>query len=143
MENNISPTDIGNLSGLFVFTIDHSEFCINMQEVTGIIRTDDSFHPFKESDTHIRYRGDEYRIIPLNRIYNLNYNTSDRSRVLLLNINDHLYSLLVDKVNEVIAVKDTRYKTMSFLPDKDPRLNGVINYNGQEIKYPNYAKLIE
>ena len=143
MEKNISPDDIENLSGLFVFTIDNSEFCVNMQEVIGIIRTDDGFNLPKEDDSCIKYRGEQYRIIPLNRIYNLNHKSSDRNRVLLLDIKHKLYGLLVDKIKEIIAVKNNGNKTMSFLPDNDPRLHGIVKYNGQEIRYPDYGRLVE
>ena len=142
MEKNISPKDIGNLSGLFVFTIDNSEFCVNMQEVIGIIRIDDGYKLFSEADPNIRYRGEEYRIIPLSKIYNLIHKNSDRSRVLLLDIKHKLYGLLVDKINEVIAVKEKQNKTMSFETDNDPTLYGIIKYNGQEIKYPDYGRLV-
>ena len=143
MENNFSPKDIGNLSGLFVFTIDNSEFCINMQEVIGIIRTNDGVSVFNEADSCIRYRGEEYRIIPLSKIYNLIHKNSNKSRVLLLDIKHKLYSMLVDKINEVIAVKEKYNKTMSFETDNDPTLYGIIKHDGQEIRYPDYASLVQ
>jgi chemotaxis signal transduction protein len=142
MDKNISPLDIRVFAGLFIFTIDDTEFCISMREVIRIIRPEECFKSIGESDTCIRYRGNEYQLVPINKIYKLNYNNSIMTRILIIEINKKSYGLIVDKINELIAVKNRSDKSLSILPDDDHKLNGIIKYNGRGIKFPNYKQIV-
>lgn len=141
---SIPASFIESLNGILIFEIDGNEFCVNNKYISEI------FNPYDLSmnSTAINHLVFEYNDMKLKIVDSENLDgemkrQSHSFRILIFDINNKVFGLLVDNVKEIVAA-DYNFieKTMAFVPsEEDGYISAILKFEGRLIKYLDIEKI--
>ena len=149
-----TPYSIENFTGLIIFEISGSDYCLNNLIVSSILKP-----PFKlntdgiPSTSKFSYFQGENSAVPLIDLQKIFTGTGHKadhnSRIIIIDYNDEQYGLLVGRIKEIMAV-DSKYVTTSIqytpvygIPNgREHYIDGVLEVEGKKLKLPSLEKII-
>jgi len=151
-----APYSIENFTGLLIFEISGSDYCLNNIIVSSILKP-----PFKlntqgiPSSSKFAYVQGENSAIPLvdleKIITGAAHKTGSNSRIIIIDYNDEQYGLLAARIKEIIAL-DAKFVTTSILytPSKEMLkedganyIDGTLEFEGRKLLLPNLERIIK
>ena len=151
-----APYSIENFTGLLIFEISGSDYCLNNIIVSSILKP-----PFKlnKGNSSIKpnfsYLYGENSTVPLvdmeKIITGTDHRTGSNSRIIIIDYNDEQFGLLVGRIKEIIAL-DAKFVTTSILytPSKEiPKgdganyIDGTLEFEGRKLLLPSLEKIIQ
>jgi len=142
---SIPASFIESLNGILIFEIDSKEFCVNNKYISEI------FNPYDLSmnSKTIHHLVFEYTDMKLKIVDSENFlddemkKLSHSFRILIFDINNKIFGLLVDNVKEIVAADNNFIeKTMAIVPaEEDGYISAILKFEGRLIKYLDIEKI--
>jgi chemotaxis signal transduction protein len=134
-----------SLNGILIFEVDKREFCINNKFVSEILNpVDISMDLDIIKNLVFEYTGMSLKIIDSeNFFYEEIKRLSPHCRILIFDINDKQFGLLVDSVKEILAA-DYNFieKFMAIVPaEEDGYISAILKFEGRNIKFLDVEKI--
>jgi chemotaxis signal transduction protein len=152
-----APYSIENFTGLLIFEISGTDYCLNNIIVSSILKP-----PFKSNKggpavkPSISFLHGESSGVPLIDMQKIitgrELKTDANSRVIIIDYNEEPYGLLVGRIKEIIAL-DAKFITTSIqYTPKTEKLNdgsgadyidGALKFEGRKLLLPSLEKIIK
>jgi chemotaxis signal transduction protein len=142
---SIPASFIESLNGILIFEIGSKEFCVNNKYISEILNPYELSMNSKAID-HLVF---EYSDMKLKIVDSENFlddemkKLSHSFRILIFDINNKIFGLLVDNVKEIVAA-DYNFieKAMAFVPaEEDGYISAILKFEGRLIKYLDIEKI--
>ena len=141
---SIPATFVDSLNGILIFEIDTKEFCVNNKFVSeisnpsGISMNSDAIKNlvFEYSDMTLKIIDSE------NFLFDDVNKLSPLCRIIIFEVNNKTFGLLVDNVTEIVAV-DNHFieKFIEVLPGENGYIPATFKFEGRLIKYLDVEKI--
>jgi chemotaxis signal transduction protein len=141
-------TIIETLTGLVIFEIDISEFCVDIKDVAAILNPNelDKFEEiYDQKSSKLMLENMDIPIVDLHNYFELPKHEIMRdTRLLLLEFNNKKFGFFVERIKEIITVdKEFKNDILKFYPDdKGEYLIGTLKYEGKSLAMPDYLKIL-
>ena len=150
-----TPYSIENFTGLIIFEISGSDYCLNNLIVSSILKP-----PFKlntdgnPSTSKFSYFQGENSAVPLIDLQKIftgsALETDANSRIIVIDFDDEQYGLLVGKIKEIMAL-DSKYVATSIqytpvygIPNGwEHYIDGILELEGKKLLLPSLEKIIK
>ena len=135
---------LDSLNGILIFEVDDKEFCVNNKFISEIVTPGDIFMNSGAANLVFEYTDMILKIIDSeNFLSDEIKKPSPLSRILMFDINDKTFGLLVDNVKEIVAV-DSHFmeKFIAILPaEEDGYITAILKFEGRMIKFLDIEKI--
>ncbi|MEO8399190.1 MAG: chemotaxis protein CheW [Ignavibacteriaceae bacterium] len=135
---------VETLTGLVIFEIKQTEFCIDIKDVSAIINPnelEESSIINPESTKEIKVDKLIIPILDLQKFNGLGALALNKdTRILILEFINKKVGFFVDRVKEIITIDiEFRTNSLKFLPEKDDTyLMGMLKYEDRQLSFPNF-----
>lgn len=133
---------IKSFSGLFIFKIQEKEFCLDIKEIINIIKVSECKIQLNDSYPELVYAGNKYKLISLDKIYNLKNQETSKTRVILIKSGKKLAGFFADEIIEIMAVDESSSKISYINSDCTSDMKLVIRNTRREMIMPDFEQII-
>jgi len=151
-----APYSIENFTGLIIFEISGSDYCLNNIIVSSILKPPFKLHgsaAVRPDFTYIYGEESSMPLVDMQKIITGNpAKTDGNSRIIIIDYNEEQFGLLVGRIKEIVAL-DAKYITtsMQFTPKADCRqdlpsgnyIDGTLEFEGRTLLLPSLEKIIK
>ena len=137
-----STSKLKLFSGLFIFKIQSMEFCLDLKEIISVLKIAECKIHLKNSDPELEHGGSTYKIVSFDKIYNLSYKESLKTRIILIKIKNNQVGFFADEILEILAVDENSNKISRLSSANNPFIKWVIKYGGREIIMPDFEYIL-
>jgi chemotaxis signal transduction protein len=134
-----------SLNGLVVFEISGKEFCTDIKSISAIINPNELNQPslFDKANPKIQINDLTIPIVEFKGFFGLqNHIGTKDNRIVLVEIQDHVFGFIVDRVKEIFSLSKGFKSKLKFLNDeKNNYLLGKLEYENRELLIPDLGKI--
>jgi chemotaxis signal transduction protein len=139
---------VEKLTGLVIFEVANQEFCVDIKDLSAILNPTELKQKIPvnaEEDIKVNIREQSISILSFKKMFGFKQKEThlEDLRILVVELNNKIFGLLVEKVKEVFTMTRELKKNMKFIPLKGKtNLLGVLRYEGRSIYVPDINKLM-
>jgi chemotaxis signal transduction protein len=139
---------VERLTGLVIFEVANQEFCVDIKDLSAILNPSELKQKIPvnaEEDIKVDIREQSIPILSFKKMFGFKQKEThlEDLRILIVELNNKIFGLLVEKVKEVFTMTRELKKNMKFIPLKGKaNLLGVLRYEGRSIYVPDINKLM-
>ena len=143
---SIPASFIESLNGILIFEVDRKEFCINNKFVSEILNPADiSMNSDAKKIQVFEYKDSVLKIVESENFFcNEDNKFSPISRILIFDVNNKIFGLMVDNVKEILA--EDRNFIDKFMAEVSPGeengyISAILKLDGRIIKFLDIEKI--
>ncbi|MEA1917171.1 MAG: chemotaxis protein CheW [Campylobacterota bacterium] len=134
--NSIVTEDSVDSDRYLIFSMKDEKFSVHIDNLREIVRVPDEFNDISSSAPEVEgifsLRGELLVVIDLRKYYNYKVKSSDKNRVLVVNMGSEKIGLIVD---DILAISDFEKREIDNMPAnfEDQKISGIIHSNDELI----------
>jgi len=152
-----TPYSIENFTGLIIFEISGSDYCLNNMIVSSILKPPFKLNtgntPVKSKFSYLHGENSAIPLIDMEKIFtSAEHRINSSSRIIVVDYNDEQFGLLVGRIKEIVAL-DSKFITTSIQFNPKPEIpnggsgicyvDGTLEFEGRKLMLPNLEKIIK
>ncbi len=140
-------TIVENMTGLVIFEVANQEFCVDIKDLSAILNPaglKQKIPVNADEEIKVNIHEQDIPILSFKKIFGFKQkeNHLEDLRILIVELNNKIFGLMVEKVKEIFTVTRELKKNIKFIPLKGKdNLLGVLRYEGRSIYLPDINKL--
>lgn len=144
----VEKTIVDNMTGLIIFEVANQEFCLDINDLSAIINPSELKEKIplnSEAEINVNLNRQNIPVFSSKQLFGFKQKEShlEDTRILLVEPNNKVFGILVEKVKEIITLSRELKNKLKFIPLKGrTNLIGVLRYEDRSIYLPDIKKLM-